>query len=138
MFYLITDVGPLIHASTSGISTALILNQLQQFEIAVNNLRANGGHDHPEYALDAMLVALQYSFTDEYGGLFTPMGQNSKMVVITDATSKNPSLERTVIDTARRQGVASSIESPLPQIVHTRCLPNNNAHPLPPSSCCPK
>ena len=72
----------------------------------MNNLRADGGHDHPEYALDAMLEALQYSFVDEYGDLFTPMSQNSKMVVITDATSKNQSLERTVIDTAIRQGVA--------------------------------
>ena len=105
-FILITDVGPLIHAFTSGEDSTAILEHLQQFEAAVNNLRATGGGDTPEYALDAILAGLNYSFIDEYGERFTPMSTNSKMVVITDATSKNPDREQLVIDAARRQGVS--------------------------------
>ena len=104
--YPITDVGPLIHAFTSGENNALILDQLNQFEAAVNNLTADGGGDHAEYALDAILAGLRYSVIDEYGNAFTPMSRNSKMVVITDAPSKNTDLDQLVIDTARRQGVS--------------------------------
>ena len=100
-----SDVGPITHTVTSGLNNTLVLSQLRQFEAAVNGLTANGGHDYAEYALDAMLAALNYSFVDEFGP-FIPMGTNSKMVVITDATSKNPQLEGTVIERARRQGVS--------------------------------
>ena len=72
----------------------------------MENMRAYGGGDYPEYALSAMKEALEYSFIDEYGELFTPMHYSSEMIVITDATSKLPELEPTVIERAIMQGVS--------------------------------
>ena len=93
------DVGPITHAFTAGEVT-------DNFEAAVRGLTANGGGDYPEYAFSAMLEALEYSFIDEYGELFTPMHFNSEMIVITDATSLLPHLGNTVIETAKAQGVS--------------------------------
>ena len=87
-------------------NNTMVLEQLRRFEAAVNNLRAVHGGDFPEYALDAMLAALDYSITDDLGNSFQLMHYHSRMVVITDATSKNPDLEATVINRARQQGVA--------------------------------
>ena len=72
----------------------------------MNNMIANGGGDYPEYALSAMKEALEHSFIDEYGEMFTPMHYNSEMIVITDATSKLPELEPTVIARALIQDVS--------------------------------
>ena len=100
------DVGPITYAFTQGESAAATLNELQQFEQAVNNMIAYGGGDYPEYALSAMKEALEYSLIDEYGEMFPPMHYNSEMIVITDATSKLPELEPKVIERANIQGVS--------------------------------
>ena len=71
------DVGPVIHVITSGMDNNVVLEQLQRFKTAVNNLRAVHGGDFPEYALDAMLAALDYSTTDDLGNSFQPMHHHS-------------------------------------------------------------
>ena len=108
MCLLLTEknVGPIRHAYTSHDNPAIALESLKNFEKEVNNIQANGGGDYPEYAYSAMLAALNYSFTDEYGCEFVPMHQNSELIVITDATSKQEDLNQTVIDRANEQGVS--------------------------------
>lgn len=103
---LITDIGDPVHAFTSGGTSERVVNELQKFEAAVNDLTAYGGGDHPEYALGAMLEALEYSFRDEYNETFVPMSYNSEMIVITDATSKEETLEMDVIEKAQEQDVS--------------------------------
>jgi len=73
---------------------------LQDFYAAIDRLFANGGGDTPEFALDAILQALEYSFTDDYGDpLFLDFG--SQIVVITDAPSKNSHLRPGIISNAQ-------------------------------------
>lgn len=108
MLSIITDVGPITHAFAIGDEEldAVTSMDLQNFEAAVRNLRATGGGDYPEYALGAMLAALNYSFIDVDGYPFTPMDYDSELVVITDATSLQPELEETVIEMAMDQFVS--------------------------------
>ena len=100
------DFGPITFTFTFGNQNSRVLNELQIFEEAVNNLKAEGGGDIPEYALSAMLAALNYSFPYVEGEPFIPMNHNSEMIVITDAISKLPELEQTVIKMANCREVS--------------------------------
>lgn len=100
-------VGPISHVFTGGEYTETVISNLQSFEEAVKSLSANGGGDYPEYSLRAMLDALNYSFDDQYDEEpFQPMSHGSEMIVLTDATSKEEELERTVIEKAKEQEVS--------------------------------
>lgn len=106
----IPDVGPITHTFTFGGDALddVITMELKNFEEQVRNLRAYGGGDYPEYALAAMIAAMNYSFIDEYGEKFIPLDLHSELVVITDATSLQEELQSTVIRTAKEQGVSIS------------------------------
>ena len=82
--------------------------ELSQFYSSVINIRANwinnrysNGGDRPEYALYAMKKALKAR--DHYGD--TLMISGSQMVVLTDASSKQPELKDVVIEYATGEGV---------------------------------
>lgn len=101
--FFVIGVDPITFTYTKG----RVLIDLQEFEDAVNDLRAYDGGDHAEYAFSAMLAALDYSYYDSvYNETFTPMEYNSSMIVITDATSKVPELRGTVINRANEQEVS--------------------------------
>ena len=68
--------------------------------MAVDNLRATGGGDCAEYALDGILQTLQA--TDDGFDLMVP---GSQIIVLTDAPSKNTAIETSVIDLATEQSV---------------------------------
>ena len=92
-------VGPINLANTA------FLSDLQSFYDGVNGLRASGGGDTPEYALDGMLQGLtfQTAYPDANGnflGNFDVMIPGSQMVVITDAPSKRPEIKNQVINDA--------------------------------------
>ncbi len=67
----------------------------------MNDLKASGGFDEPEYSLDAIHKTL--NFLDPDG--LTAMTRGSQMIVITDATSKNPNLVPNIIRIADDIGV---------------------------------
>ena len=71
------------------------VDDLVNFYRQVDSLHADGGGDDPEYALDAMVKALQHTF----------MTVGSQMVVITDHRSKNTELEKYVITLANDKQV---------------------------------
>jgi hypothetical protein len=106
--FITVDVGPITHAFTYGEDALdeLAAMRLEEFEARVRGLFASGGGDYPEYALAAMLAAMDYSSIDEYGEMFTPMSYGSELVVITDATSLQEELEDMVVDKAKAQGVS--------------------------------
>ena len=108
VFFCILDVGPITHAFSFGDKglDKFAAMELQSFKAQVGNLTAYGGGDHPEYALAAMLAALNYSFIDVDGFPFMLMNNNSELVVITDATSLEEELQETVITRAEEQGVS--------------------------------
>ena len=81
------------------------MGDLLNFNTAIDSLYASGGGDGPEYALDAMLKALQYEDEDSYGTSFPIMTEGSQMVVITDAPTKNPAKETDVVNLANVIGV---------------------------------
>ena len=60
-------------------------NELQDFFKVFQNLTANGGGDYEEYALHAILKALQETDT-VFGGEYLIPGSHA--IVITDAPSK--------------------------------------------------
>ena len=103
----ILDVGPITHAfAAAGEGEELpVLGDLEKFNEALENLRACGGGDSPEYSLRAMMAALNYSFP-LYGEEFIPMKNYSEMIVLTDHRSKEPWLEEDVIHRALNQGVS--------------------------------
>ena len=76
------------------------VKDLQDFYKALQNLRANGGGDRPEYALYAMLEGLQAQ-DDGIDVVYS----GSQMIVITDAISKQPHLKSKVISEANDREV---------------------------------
>ena len=96
---------PIIHAFTSGEDNELVLKELEDFEAAVRSLGASGGGDYAEYANRGMLEALNYTIIED-GWPFSPMQEDSQIIVITDAPSKEPELKDIVIRKANEQGVA--------------------------------
>ena len=84
-------VGPITFADTNQPV------ELQAFLMAVDDLRATGGGDCPEYALDGILQTLQATDSDGYG-LMVP---GSQIVVLTDASTKNTAIEERVRVLAR-------------------------------------
>ena len=78
---------------------------MKEFYDKVKGLRAYKGGDGPEYALDAMLKALNYNVSDDNGVSSDLMISGSQIVVITDAPSKNPNITQDVIKAANDKGV---------------------------------
>ena len=93
-----SGIGPITIAYTD------LVDDLLNFYRQVDSLRAYGGGDDPEYALDAMVKALQYTSTI-YGVTSPVMTEGSQMVVITDHRSKNTAIERDVITLANDKQV---------------------------------
>ncbi len=94
LFFCFLGVGPITIAETG------VIGDLQDFYKAVQALKAIGGHDAPEYSLYAMLKGLRANIK---GNDYVYPG--SQMVVITDATSKQPELKQEVIDEANSRSV---------------------------------
>jgi hypothetical protein len=91
-----------------GVGPITILNcdpsELNSFITAVQDLRASGGGDFPEFALDGMLQGLQV--TQLINNVATDlMIAGSQMIVLTDALSKRPEIADTVIAEANMRGV---------------------------------
>ena len=79
------------------------LDQLQGLETAVNALYPHSTDaDWPEYCLGGIDTALDYRNPDDN---FQPMSDNSQMIVITDATTKQEGLKQTVINKANSNHV---------------------------------
>ena len=76
--------------------------QLLSFYNNVTALKAipESGGDINEYALDAMLDALEFTIKDEDGPLLWP---GSQMIVLTDAPSKNKDLKLNVTSLAKKE-----------------------------------
>ena len=107
--HIIAGVGPVTHVL---FKSETEVQDLITFKERLGSLYAHGGGDHEEYALSAMMKALEYSFIDDFGDVFTPMHKKSAMVVLTDAGSKLEGLEHRVIFKAIDQGVSISFMTP--------------------------
>jgi len=88
-------VGPITKAITDDVV------DLREFWGAIDDLRAHGGGDCAEYALDAILQTLD-AHDDILGPLMTP---GSQIIVLTDAPSKNTAIQGNVTRLARDLGV---------------------------------
>ena len=89
-------VGPITFADTAQVG------DLQTLRRAVESLTDDGGGDIPEYALYAMLQGFR-----EINPVLNKhaLQAGSQMIVITDASSKQPELENNVITTAQARRV---------------------------------
>ena len=102
VIYLIPHigVGPITFADTD-----LAYNTLESFYESLRALRAFGGGDAPEFTFDAILQALQYTYTTASGGSVRALQPGSHLVVLTDAPSKRFEL----VDEIIREATANEI-----------------------------
>ena len=101
-------MAPLICADFGPITTVYTskeVGDLVSFVEAVKALEPHGGGDLPEYALDGMLAGLLATALDTNAIEIPIMTPGSQMIVLTDAETKNESLEVEVINEANNRNV---------------------------------
>ena len=93
------------------------------FVANVNALEAHGGGDSPEYALDGMLAGLRATAENDKSERIRVMTPGSQMIVLTDAPTKNETLEAEIIQEANNRGVCIHI-----LIARDMTLTNNSVY----------